>query len=42
LDLSGKFEFTLLALLELATADRGDRLLQTRQIAAKQNIPKLI
>jgi Rrf2 family protein len=38
--LSCKAEYTLLALIELATAYHSDRLLQIRQIAAKQNIPE--
>lgn len=40
MELSCKAEYTLLALLELATAYHSDRLLQIRQIAANQNIPE--
>lgn len=39
-ELSCKAEYTLLALIELAATYHSDRLLQIRQIAAKQNIPE--
>lgn len=40
MELSCKAEYTLLALLELATAYHSEQLLQIRQIAAKRNIPE--